>query len=72
MIAAEFAMFEADPIPRLVRVLGHPGIATSSWYRPSKDEESPNRPGPLPKPIADQVVQAVVTMAIQNPWYGYK
>ena len=26
----------------------------------------------MPKPVAEQVVQAVVTMATENPWYGYK
>ena len=30
------------------------------------------RPGPPPRPLADEVVTAVVTMATTNPWYGYK
>ncbi|HEY3393384.1 MAG TPA: hypothetical protein VGK58_11805, partial [Lacipirellulaceae bacterium] len=30
------------------------------------------RPGPAPRPLADEVVLAVVTMATDNPWYGYK
>ena len=72
MIADEIAATETAPVPRLGRVLGHLGIATSSWYRPSMDEGLRKRPGPPAKPIAEQVVQAVVTMATQNPWYGYK
>ena len=72
MIADEIAATETAPVPRLGRVLGYLGIATSSWYRPSMDEGLRKRPGPPAKPIAEQVVQAVVTMATQNPWYGYK
>ena len=29
-------------------------------------------PGPVPKPIPDEVVRSVVKMATVNPWYGYK
>ena len=72
MITEEIAAIETAPVPRLGRVLGHLGIAASSWYRPSTDEGLRKRPGPPPKPIAEQVVQAVMTMATQNPWYGYK
>ena len=60
------------PTPRLVQVLGHLGIATSSWYRPSLDENLRKRPGPVPKEILREVVEAVVKMATDNPWYGYK
>ena len=48
------------------------GVPRSSWYRPPVPEESRKRPGPQPRPIADEVVQAVVSMATANPWYGYK
>ena len=72
MIADEIAATETAPAPRFGRVLGHLGIATSSWYRPAMDEGLRKRTGPPAKPIAEQVVQAVVTMATQNPWYGYK
>jgi transposase InsO family protein len=48
------------------------GIAASSWYRPPHDEAPRKRPGPPPKPIAEEVVHAVVKMATNNPWYGYK
>ena len=72
MISEELVVIETAPAPRLGQVLRHVGIASSSWYRPSSDEASRKRPGPQPKPIAEQVVQAVVTMATENPWYGYK
>ena len=72
MIAEQFAAIESSPTPRLGQVLRHLGIATSSWYRPSTDESLRKRPGPQPKPIAERVVQDVVTMATENPWYGYK
>ena len=72
MISEELAAIETASASRLGQVLRHLGIATSSWYRPSTDESLRKRPGPQPKPIAEQVVQAVVTMATQNPWYGYK
>ena len=38
MIAEEIAVVQALPTPRLVQVLGHLGIAASSWYRQSLDE----------------------------------
>ena len=62
MIAEEVAAIQALPTPRLVQVLGHLGIATSSWYRPSLDENLRKRPGPAPKAIPGEVVEAVVTM----------
>ena len=72
MISEQITVIESSPAPRLGQVLGHLGIATSSWYRPSTDESLRKRPGPQPKPIAERVVQDVVTMATENPWYGYK
>ena len=39
MIAEELAAIETVPAPRLGQVLGHLGIATSSWYRPSTGRE---------------------------------
>jgi transposase InsO family protein len=47
------------------------GIASSSWHRPPRATER-KRPGPPRKVIADEVIEAVVTMATVNPWYGYK
>ena len=45
VIAQEIAALETSPTPRLVQVLGHLGIATSSWYRPSLDENLRKRRG---------------------------
>ncbi len=65
----------ADPTqsPRLVSVLRLVGVPPSSWYRPLReDDHQRKRPGPAPQAIPDDVVQAVVQMATDNPWYGYK
>jgi hypothetical protein len=72
VITEQIAATEATPAPRLGRVLVHLGIAASSWYWLSTDEGLRKRPSPPPNPIAEQVVQAVVTIATQNSWYGYK
>jgi putative transposase len=72
VIAEQTATVETAPPTRHTQVLKLLGIAVSSWYRPSLDESSRKRPGPPAKPIPDEVVQAVVTMATNNPWYGYK
>ena len=47
------------------------GVAPSSWHRAPHEGER-KRPGPPPRPLADEVVLAVVAMATANPWYGYK
>jgi putative transposase len=70
MIIAELTAEQWLPSPRCTEVLGHLGIATSSWYRPEPAERK--RPGPAPRPIPQKVVDAVITMATDNPWYGYK
>jgi putative transposase len=70
MIIAELTTEGWLPPPRCTEVLGHLGIATSSWYRPESAERK--RPGPAPRPIPQEVVDAVLTMATDNPWYGYK
>jgi transposase InsO family protein len=70
MIIAELTAEEWVPSPRCTEVLRHLGIATSSWYRPESAERK--RPGPAPKPIPQDIVDAVLTMATDNPWYGYK
>lgn len=67
MIADEVAAIQALPTPRLVQVLGHLGIATSSWYGPSLDEKQRKRPGPVSKEIPGEVVEAVVKMATDSP-----
>jgi putative transposase len=72
VIAVEITALDTTPTPRLVQVLGYLGIATSSWYRPMLDESLRKRPGPAPKAISGEVVDVVVTMATDNPWYGCK
>jgi transposase InsO family protein len=70
MIIAELTTEEWVPSPRCTEVLRHLGIATSSWYRPESAERK--RPGPAPRPIPQEIVDAVITMATDNPWYGSK
>ena len=70
MIRAEITAEEFLPAPRCTEVLRHVGIATSSWYRPESAER--RRPGPASRPIPQELVDAVLTMATDNPWYGYK
>jgi transposase InsO family protein len=64
--------FSANQKLRKTRVLGVLGIATSSWYRKPTPPGERRRPGPAPTPIPDEVLLAVVKMAVDNPWYGYK
>jgi putative transposase len=66
------AMVRQSSGARLIRVLSGLGIATSSWYRRPVPEGERKRRGPKPKPIDAQVVEAVVQMARENPWYGYQ
>jgi len=65
-------MVATTPTVRLTGVLAALDIAASSWYRKPVPEDQRRRPGPAPKPIPDQIVGAVVKMARDNPWYGYK
>ena len=62
---------ETDGV-RLTGVLRALGIATSSWYRKPIPEDRHLRPGPPPRPIPQGVIDAVVKMATENPWYGYQ
>jgi putative transposase len=64
-------MMEA-PTARRTAVLSALGIAASSWYRTRITTEPPKRRGPAQQPVPDDVLQAVVEMAVANPWYGYK
>src|SRR6266705_3328177 len=57
---------------RRTRLLDALSIAASSWYRQPVAADQRRPPGPAPQPIAETVRQAVVTMALANPWYGYK
>ena len=70
MIIAELTVEEWVPPPRCTDVLGHLGIATSNWYRPISAVAQ--RPRPAPRPLPQEIVDAVITMATANPWYGYK
>jgi putative transposase len=72
MVNEHTSATDISPEPRFVQVLKHLGIATSSWYREPSDDSLRKRPGPPPKSIPEHVVEAVVTMATHNPWYGYK
>ena len=78
MIIAELAVETPPPptpaarrCPRRTQVLRLVGVAPSSWHRAPREGER-KRPGPPRRLIADEVVEAVVTMATENPWYGYK
>lgn len=57
---------------RLTRVLEAVEIPTSSWYRRPVPAEQRRRPGPAPQLVSDEVLHAVVDMAVTNPWYGYQ
>lgn len=63
---------EEDPAARLTEVLQCLAIPTSTWYRRRRSGDERKRPGPAPKPISEEVFNAVVKMAKENPWYGYK
>lgn len=71
MIAAELEHETTSRKPRQTAVLRLVGIAPSSWHRPPLEGER-KRPGPAPQVIPDEVLTAVVEMATNNPWYGYK
>jgi putative transposase len=76
MIRSELEVDGSLPRARQTQVLRLVGIAPSSWHRTPRPADGCSaerrRPGPAPRPIADEVVLAVVTMATDNPWYGYK
>jgi len=71
LIATELQSAATSPPPRQTQVLRLVGVAPSSWHRPAQEVER-KRPGPPPQAIPDEVLDAVVTMATENPWYGYK
>jgi transposase InsO family protein len=60
------------PDVRLTGVLRGLGIAVSSWYHAGVPAGERKRPGPKGKPIPWWTEQTIVTMAVANPWYGYK
>jgi len=61
----------SDAKLRRTRLLQAVGIAASSWYRQPVSGE-PRQRGPVPRPIAESLRQAIIAMASANPWYGYK
>lgn len=71
MIGSELTGANARQRPRQTQVLRLVGVAPSSWHRAPRPEER-KRPGPPRRMIAAEVVKAVVMMATENPWYGYK
>src|SRR5262249_57555337 len=71
-IDEEMAAIKSSLRLRRTEVLRLVGINLSSWYRRSQDQEQRKRPGPGARAISEEMVQAVVKMATDNPWYGYK
>jgi putative transposase len=65
-------MLNTPPGARLTAVLAHLGLAASSWYRRATEPSQRKRPGPKATALPPEIVGAVVTMATENPWYGYK
>ena len=61
-----------DSKARLTKVLVALGIPASSWYRQPVSEDQRRRPGPPRKVIDPRIVETVVKMATDNPWYGYQ
>jgi putative transposase len=62
----------AHPKARVTRVLQALSISSSSWYRQPVPTDQRRRPGPAPEPIPEVILNSVVEMAVNNPWYGYK
>ena len=54
------------------RVLGHLGVATSSWHHRPKSAAERRRPGPASRPVPNWIERVVLAMARDNPWHGYK
>jgi transposase InsO family protein len=71
MITTELQSETTKRRARQTQVLRLVGVAPSSWHRAPRTEER-QRPGPPRRVIAEEVVKAVVAMATENPWYGYK
>jgi len=57
---------------RLMEVLDGLGISRSSWYYRAVPQSDRCRPGPKPVPIPQEIVDMIVQMATDNPWYGYQ
>ena len=59
-----------QPPARLSRVLRALGIARSVWY--AKPAEQRQRPGRKPKPVPEELAEAIRELARCYPWWGYK
>jgi transposase InsO family protein len=57
---------------RWTSVLEHLGVAASSWYRVRPAGYAVRKPGRKPQDLPSQIVDWVVGMATENPWYGYR
>jgi putative transposase len=62
----------ATPSPRLVAILRHLGLPTSSWYHKPKPSSEHRPRGPRPKPLDPEKVEKVRATAELYPWWGYK
>lgn len=58
--------------PRLVKILAGLGIATSRWYYKPIPESERKVPIRLPLTVPAEIAAAVIRMAEDNPWHGYK
>ena len=65
-------MVSKNSIVRITGILDALGIAHSSWYRKSIPTSERKCPGPVRKPLAEQIVRVVIQYAKLYAWYGYK
>jgi putative transposase len=65
-------MINEVPQARWTRVLDHLGIAGSTWYRVRPEGYVARKPGRKPQVLPPHIVDWVVNMATENPWYGYR
>ena len=65
-------MVSRESIVRITGVLDALGIAYSRWYYRPVPACERRSPGPVAKPLADQIVRIVIHTARMYPWYGYK
>jgi transposase InsO family protein len=59
-----------QPVVRLAKLLGHLGVACSSWY--AKPAADPRRPGRKPKGVPEALAGRIRLLAESYPWWGYK
>jgi putative transposase len=53
-------------------VLSHLPVCRSSCYRKRRPAGERRKPGPRPKPVPAAIEAAILDLARENPWYGYK